>query len=279
MAESIGSFGMPTLEKLAQHGWIKSVGVSEREVGVAVKEYQGWHGIKVDGVVGRVTEASLNATRFCPGHADRMEARDGVCKFNKNKIKWRRDGSLQQFDDVKFHNLIVEGLKAWSDVCDIKFEHNSISPDIIINTGTIDGAGRTLAWSKLPCGNVQKVDQKYDTRERWVAEDTGLPAGVISFLIVFRHEIGHAIGLPHAQGAGSLMSAIYDPNIRLPQAYGVEQSVARYGERATDPSGPIDPVDPSGPTSPQPSVGTIMIPASLDGRAGVIEQRFIPQSD
>lgn len=153
----------------------------------------------------------------------------GISKWGKSHLLIRVAGQLQQFDDSDFRHAVLTGARLWSDVCGVTFDLTTDANvyDIVVTTGPIDGAGKTLAWSQLPSGSGQSLQQKYDAGEPWIVA-LNPPGNRIDLTRVVAHEIGHAIGIPHI-GGGNLMAPMYSTSIRGPRGGDIVEAVQRYG--------------------------------------------------
>lgn len=204
----------------------------------SIQEYQEWHGLVPDGQVGPVTERSLNEIRIC-GHPDRMAMTD-VRPWKKRTLTWSVRGKLPSIDQPSFDGAVKQAFSFWSDVCGLIFQRTENGrPDILIDSGRIDGQFGVLAYSGLPNGTDSQIGQKYDTQEPWVIASNP-PRHKIDLIAVVAHELGHAIGLVHEPmtGTPALMNPTYNAAIRKPQASDIARAQAFYG-RSSSPEPPV----------------------------------------
>lgn len=209
-----------------------ALGYAGGELHELVKKFQEFNGLLIDGDAGEKTIEKLMTPRYgrC-ALPDVLSARNRICKWNKTDIQVNVEveiPTLQRRDDVTYDAFVVAG-NQWAEVCGLNVttvRRNRANSDIIAQGGTgrrynLDGPGGTLAWSELPCsGRDSILQQMYDLDENWTFE----------FLIaVACHELGHAIGLDHIPGTGSLMNPTYDPRITKPQARDRAEAIRRYG--------------------------------------------------
>ena len=173
--------------------------------------------------------SSYEGAHICGADMPEFATR-GLAKWGKNHLRIRIAGQLTQFTDADFQHAVLTGARLWSDVCGITFDLTADANeyDIVVTTGGIDGPGKTLAWSQLPSGNGQRLQQKYDAGEPWVVA-LNPPTSRIDLTRVVAHEIGHAIGIPHID-SGNLMAPTYSTKIRGPVAGDIREAVNRYGE-------------------------------------------------
>lgn len=152
-------------------------------------------------------------------------------------------------------DLVKQACAAWNAVCGINLVviDDMNSANIYSQVGST-GAG-VLAFSFLPCGATAgtRLQQVYSQSTNWNKK---------ILLQVLIHEIGHAIGIDHGPN-GALMQPTANGAILKPQAWDIQQAVARYGNPKPAPA--PDPQDPQVPT-PTPGgtvVGRIVLASDM----------------
>lgn len=197
----------------------------------------------------------FDGVRLC-GVPDQLGA-TGICKWPQKRVLWCVTGRLPGLSDEELVAAYREAWSYWAAVCGIEpvYTEQASQANVLMGSGLIDGGNGTLAWSELPCSaNPRRLEQKYDTGERWVISDTP-PAGKIDLVRVAAHEIGHVIGLPHfAGGTGNLLDPTYSTRIRKPQAGDTAEARRRYGAPAGAPA-PVPTPTPTPAPAPAPTPG------------------------
>ena len=230
------------VNSLQRRGWLPAESngdVSDAVLRQSVSEFQYWFKLEQDGWAGPQTKRVLTGMRFC-GLPDRMHIGNSTPKWNKTHLTWAvsgRDG--QHLPNVENDAAIQQYQQVydeWSRYSSLTFEYAPTmdEADIRMGSGWIDRAGGTLAWSNLP--PTYPVMQKYDIAEPWVTRPP-VSAHEIWLFMVGLHELGHALGIPHAPGMGEVMSATYNPNLTGLMDWDIEEIQKRYppDEPSTDP--------------------------------------------
>lgn len=224
-------------------------------------EYQKVNFLPETGVLDTPTERHLLQVRYCAlPDLFTLDARSPLAKWPKNTITWGFQISFQltNFSREQLIDVFTWAFSQWTQHANLFTVFTPTvdrDTDIVISSGRIDGPGNTLAWSELP--PTPRVNQKYDSAEPFSFSSN--PArGQIDLGATAAHEIGHALGLPHRptptnrREPPALLDPIYNPNIRTPQAWDIEQIQARYGkpQTSTPDTPPVDPDTPLPPLNP-----------------------------
>jgi hypothetical protein len=217
-----------------------------RELGFPdLESYQSFFGLMPSGEADGPTVRSLEIPRVC-GLPDNMELGEGLPRWGKKILSYALGGELPGITLEDTKRAFQTAWDRWSAVCDIKASYIKSAgqaADVVIATGTIDGASSTLAWSELPGnGTIRQLKQKYDSAEPWVIADNAANYR-IDLVRVACHEIGHVIGLAHL-GPGNLLAPTYSSSINKPQDGDIFEAQKRYGPPVVQPP-------PSGPDASQ----------------------------
>lgn len=216
---------------------------------VSLVEYQKANFLPESGQLDSATERHLLQIRYCNlPDLFTLDARQPLAKWPHNDITWgfKLSFQLPGFSKEESITTFTWAFAQWSQHANLHFIYTP-NPDrqtnILIGSGRIDGAGNTLAWSELPPS--PQVNQQYDQAEPFTFSQN--PArGRIDLGATAAHEIGHALGLPHKPQTSrrelpALLDPIYNPNIRTPQEWDIQQIQARYGKPETQPTPPKPP--------------------------------------
>lgn len=234
-------------EVLESRGWLNGHTTCPRRIAEAVDRLQDWAGLERTGGLDVATLAELDAPRFC--------ALPDVMHLNATLCKWP-DGSIPYFVQDAFPGLTLDAtwaafdwaLTLWAESARLVPKRAATAREarIVARVKRLDGPSGVLAQSQLPCGGISQAMQDYDSSESWDK--------TIMARLVIAHEVGHALGLDHAPGKGSLMSPYYDAAITKLQPWDVAEIQKRYGK----PAFPVPNPNPSPIPTPTPA-GSISI--------------------
>lgn len=209
--------------------WSKIKNLRGDRLDKAIREYQSFHGLKSDGIVGPKTAHVLLRHR-CGLPDFNISGSDKPCKWPMPKITYYSKLVLPGITHDQADEAYDTAFAQWASVCNI--DPVRVTDPNLANIFAKSGAGKkvglddrggTLAWSELPCNvsaNMQ-LDQMFDEAEDW---SFNMAVAVIC------HELGHALGLAHLN-RGNLMAPYYDPNVRTPQKGDIAEMVSLYGKR------------------------------------------------
>lgn len=209
--------------------WAKVKNTRGDRLNRAIREYQSFHGLKADGIVGPKTAHVLLRHR-CGLPDFNILGSDVPCKWPMPRITYYTKLTLPGITHDQADAAYDAAFAQWATVCNIEPErvYDPNLANIFAKSGSgkihgLDDRGGTLAWSELPCNvthNMQ-LDQMFDEAEDW---SFNMAVAVIC------HELGHALGLAHLS-KGNLMAPYYDPNVRAPQKGDISAMTKLYGKR------------------------------------------------
>ena len=138
--------------------------------------------------------------------------------------------------DPIFQNEIIQSLRVWENVANIRFLQSSDIGGVDIRFGweNIDGAGGVLGQTTIPSfGPLDDTVIRFDFEENWfVGGDAS--SSQVDFSLTATHEIGHAIGIDHSEFPDTLMSELYSGNTFELTEDDILAAVEVYGANAID---------------------------------------------
>lgn len=185
--------------------------------------------------------------RFCGVRESLIE------EARRKQFQWRTKRHLRYFIADRIPGIPMDAYRAtlaaafgvWPKVCGLTIEETAQQSlaNIIVLTRPIDGNGGTLAEAELPPGDDRTLRMWLDLNERWHASvnlSGPTSAALIDLLAVAAHEAGHLIGLSHEQtrSVKALLDPFYDPAVRGPLEWDIEQAQRRYGPPVAQPPEP-----------------------------------------
>jgi hypothetical protein len=148
-------------------------------------------------------------------------------KWNKTSLKWYFSLASNQMK-----RLAEKAFDQWHSVSNLKFEYNSIKPDILTSfsntlfrhnhntrcqkgvcSSSFDGKSNVLPHGFFP-NNDECLGIHFDKSENgYFGESGNTPDGQTNFYTVLLHEIGHTLGIEHSANNNSIMYAYYKGDI------------------------------------------------------------------
>jgi hypothetical protein len=128
--------------------------------------------------------------------------------------------------------LAQKAFDQWESVSNLKFNYNSVKPDILISfsntlfqhnhnsrcqkgicSSSFDGKGNVLAHGFFP-NNNECLGIHFAKSENWYFGESGnTPDDQTNFYTVLLHEIGHTLSIEHSANNNSIMYAYYKGDI------------------------------------------------------------------
>ena len=211
---------------------------------------------------------------FCK-HPEHMEMGGQLCRWPDGDITWTLIDLVPGVTEKGLHDAVAWGLEKWAAVCGVRprYVGSAAEARILVGSRNIDGPGSILAECELPCGNVQQVRLWFDMGDNWTTDFNATDRRIIIEDVAW-HELGHALGLGHApQGSACIMAPVYNPAVKVPGGWDLEQSVSRYGQPLPELPFPPTPVPVPTPIPvPSPIPGGSMDLATLIALLGKLAQ-------
>jgi hypothetical protein len=194
----------------------------------AVVLYQGFNGLKPDGVVGPKTISRMRQVRC--GNPDVVRPNDNLDEFAVQGSRWLTNDLRYCFDnsgkDLSAQDVRIAmsgALERWSLVSPLRFTEVDADAEADIHIGwhTADhgdgspfdnggAANRNVlahCFFPPPGGGEFAGDCHFDEFENWTVDTP--PTG-IDLATVALHELGHGLGLRHSSVPSAVMFASYD---------------------------------------------------------------------
>ena len=179
-------------------------------------------------------------TDFAMEAVEDVQALRGV--WNKNIVRWRLETTSPDFDkardlrygmnisftefDLEIPVVFVEALPEEEDDITIYFRMRKDDP-IFPNNPNV------LAYAGFPDGRLKGIIVIFDDFDWNLHGKEGY-----NMIVVLEHEIGHDVGMPHANKQPyrepNLMDPIYNANVKNLSRYDLEVLVGGYGARVYD---------------------------------------------
>ena len=169
----------------------------------------------------------------------------GAMGTSGGTVTWAIDSSVP----AAFASDIQAAFADWSAHTNISFQQvaSTLGAGIKFSDSYIDGLDKTLGYTNYTYSgqSFTSANVTFDSGEGWHASGNQVVStdGTNLFLVAL-HEIGHAIGLDHYNGAPAVMNATMNPSVTDLTASDVSGVQALYGAPSTT-------VATGAPTTPQ----------------------------
>jgi len=212
------------------------------ETARAVRRYQRFHHLTVDGKVGPETKQSLSSPRCSmedeTGFSSSFVARG--CKYDDPILTYAFTGGTPDLPLNQERDVVQRAFDAWAQVSPLRFVEvlPEQGPHLRISWETgdhgdgsqnaFDGPGFTLAHAYYPppCGGPFAGSLHFDEGENWTLDTAGIHLEAVAI-----HEIGHLLGLGHSDDRDAIMFPNYRANVLTLGQDDIEGIRAIYGAR------------------------------------------------
>lgn len=185
----------------------------------AIKRFQRFHRLKVDGICGSKTKTSLMLPRC--GLPDQIKGSANFvlrgCKYQTNHLMFAFENEPEDIPFEDSRTIITRAFEEWSRVSPLRFSEVQPGENPTFRIGwergshgdgdPFDGPGNIIAHAFFPppCGGVHAGKMDFDEAEKFSESATeGIHLGAVSL-----HEIGHLLGLSHSEDPAAIMFPTY----------------------------------------------------------------------
>ena len=143
-----------------------------------------------------------------------------MLRWTHSPITWRIDDSVEKQMGEDFVRVLSDSMsqafKTWKRVGDFKYQKKrSGQANIMVSFRELDGPSGTLgiAWQSGR-GDSMTDEEGYLDRigDIWLDVEEGFPVRKSLLDAVILHEVGHALGMPHVDGAENIMNPFITDN-------------------------------------------------------------------
>ncbi len=211
----------------------------------AVRRYQRFFGLTVDGVAGPVTLGRIVEPRCgvpdIPLNPGGMSSSAPYvlrgCKYPRNDLTFTFVNGTDDLPGNREREIVRDAFAAWHGVANLRFSEVATNESPLFRIAWrsgghgdgsgFDGPGNTLAHAFFPppCGGPHAGDLHFDEAETW---SDGGQSG-FGLLQVAIHEIGHLLGLSHSRDTAAIMYPTYLANRTILASDDIEGIRALYG--------------------------------------------------
>lgn len=217
----------------------------------AVRRFQRFYGLKVDGVAGPKTKEALMQPRCGIPDENNDYSSSFVlrgCKYSTLNLTYAFENDSADLPTDQARDIIRGAFNEWAKVSLLNFAEVSVNQNPTFRIAWVkgdhgdgspfDGPGNVLAHAFFPppCGGPHAGELHFDEAEKFSATaGDGIHLGAVSL-----HEIGHLLGLSHSEDPSAIMFPTYSSSrLQLDQddINGINEL---YGQQRLYPGGQVN---------------------------------------